>query len=120
MAQMAIPAQSAFASGVAELPTVLALLSTLAATRCSQHLSVRSETLDQRAGCGKSARPDPWEPSMSNHRGPPDRKARQGGGERRIELAYASTAHVSVIPFFSRRAAASPREINLVSDRRAG
>src|SRR5690606_12220940 len=75
MAQMAIPAQSAFASGVAELPTVLALLSTLAATRCSQHLSVRSETLDQRAGCGKSARPDPWEPSMSNHRGPPDRKA---------------------------------------------
>src|SRR5690606_5082196 len=75
MAQMAIPAQSAFASGVAELPTVLALLSTLAATRCSQHLSVRSETLDQRAGCGKSARPDPWEPSMSNHRGPPDRQA---------------------------------------------
>src|SRR5690606_11955345 len=108
MAQMAIPAQSAFASGVAELPTVLALLSTLAATRCSQHLSVRSETLDQRAGCGKSARPDPWEPSMSNHRGPPDRKDRQGRGGRRIELAYASLA------------AASPREINLVSDRRAG
>src|SRR5690606_39276824 len=41
----------------------------------TQRLSSRSERVDRGAGCGKSARPDLWEPRGSNPPGPPGRPA---------------------------------------------
>ena len=39
----------------------------------------RSEPVDRRAGCGKSARPDPWEPRGSDSPGRPDSRRDLGG-----------------------------------------
>src|ERR1700730_6142295 len=70
MAESSQPSGAYEVGAVQEGPQAL---SSPARTRRSQHLPACSEALDQRAGCGKSASPDLWEPPVSNHRGQPDR-----------------------------------------------